>query len=72
MVDVGGNTTISSVVKAQCSSGAHHWLIRTPDGPTSEGVCRWCGARRDFANQVSWRYGSQGQRVRKPSTDEPS
>jgi hypothetical protein len=28
----------------------HRWLIATPNGPTSEGVCRLCGARRDFRN----------------------
>lgn len=26
----------------------HHWLIEPPDGPTSEGVCKLCGARREF------------------------
>jgi len=28
----------------------HRWLIASPNGPTSEGVCRVCGARRDFRN----------------------
>ena len=28
----------------------HRWLIASPNGPTSEGVCRLCGARRDFRN----------------------
>jgi hypothetical protein len=28
----------------------HRWLIATPNGPTSEGVCCLCGARRDFRN----------------------
>jgi hypothetical protein len=55
-----------------CSHSAHHWLIGRPDGATSSGVCRWCNARRDFANQVTWRYSSQGGRLGKPSTDEPS
>jgi hypothetical protein len=55
-----------------CSHSAHHWSIGRPDGPTSGGVCKWCNARRDFANEVRWRYSSQGQRVWKPSTDQPS
>lgn len=42
-----------------CPHGAHHWSIGRPDGPTSSGVCKWCNARRDFAN-------SQGERVPKP------
>jgi len=29
---------------------SHHWLIDTPCGPTSEGVCRICGLTRTFRN----------------------
>ena len=29
---------------------SHHWLIDTPCGPTSEGVCRVCGLTRTFRN----------------------
>jgi hypothetical protein len=54
-----------------CSHSAHHWSIGRPDGPISGGVCKWCNARRDFANEVVWRYSSQG-RGRKRSTGEPS
>jgi hypothetical protein len=28
----------------------HRWRIATPHGPTSPGVCRLCGAARDFPN----------------------
>ena len=31
---------------------AHHWVIATPNGPTSEGVCKRCGHQRDFLNSV--------------------
>ena len=31
---------------------AHAWLISAPDGALSEGVCRRCGARRDFVANV--------------------
>ena len=30
----------------------HSWLIGRPDGVLSEGVCRSCGARRDFVAGV--------------------
>ena len=36
-----------------CVSGGpdHHWLIESPNGPTSVGVCRLCGHKRDdFSN----------------------
>lgn len=29
---------------------AHRWRIAPPNGPLSEGVCRYCGAVRHFAN----------------------
>jgi hypothetical protein len=28
----------------------HHWLIETPHGPTSWGICKHCGERREFNN----------------------
>ena len=29
---------------------AHHWQIATPNGVTSEGVCKRCGKSRAFLN----------------------
>lgn len=28
----------------------HHWRIETPHGPVSRGVCRLCGATREYCN----------------------
>ena len=28
----------------------HRWVIAMPNGPTSPGVCRHCGAQREFKN----------------------
>lgn len=28
----------------------HHWRIERPDGETSRGRCKLCGASRDFRN----------------------
>ena len=28
----------------------HHWIIDTPDGPTSYGKCRKCGKITEFSN----------------------
>ena len=28
----------------------HHWVIESPNGPTSHGRCRRCKAKRDFTN----------------------
>ncbi len=29
---------------------AHHWVIEPPSGPVSKGVCKKCGAEREFDN----------------------
>lgn len=26
----------------------HYWIIETPNGPTSRGVCKFCGAEKEF------------------------
>lgn len=28
----------------------HHWMIESPNGKTSPGVCKLCGEARDFRN----------------------
>ena len=28
----------------------HHWIIEAPVGLTSKGVCKICGAEKEFAN----------------------
>src|SRR3989344_7710667 len=28
----------------------HHWIIETPNGPTSNGTCKNCGDERPFVN----------------------
>ena len=40
----------------------HHWLIETPHGATSRGVCKRCGASKRFPNAAEdillWGSGS--------------
>ena len=46
--------TTKPVAKGNC---VHHWLIETPNGRESTGVCKRCGATKEFANstdQVMW------------------
>lgn len=31
-------------------SHAHHWVLETPNGPTSPGRCKHCGETRMFPN----------------------
>lgn len=37
----------------------HHWIIETATGPTSTGVCKLCGAVKEFQNY--W-HGSSWER----------
>ena len=42
----------------------HYWVIEDASGPTSRGVCKFCGAEKDFLN--SWpdsRAKEQNNRV---------
>ena len=37
----------------------HHWMIESPNGRTSAGFCKRCGASRNFANateNVMWEH----------------
>ncbi len=45
---------VKPVAKGQC---VHHWMIDSPNGRESGGVCKRCGARKSFSNsteQVMW------------------
>ncbi len=38
----------------------HHWIIETPHGATSRGVCKRCGAQKRFPNAAEdalWESG---------------
>ena len=37
----------------------HHWIIDSPAGPSSRGVCRLCGEERDFQNYPDHSYGHE-------------
>lgn len=30
----------------------HYWIIETSSGPTSKGVCKFCGAEKEFGNSL--------------------
>ena len=30
----------------------HYWLIDSPNGPTSRGICKLCGEEKDFNNSM--------------------
>ena len=51
------NVTSEAVLEAPpkdiepCAKGhCHYWIIERPKGPTSIGVCRFCGSAKEFDN----------------------
>ena len=55
---------ILEVVESDCN---HHWVIDSPNGPTSTGRCRVCGEIREFKNSIqitSWE--SEGNHLHRP------
>jgi hypothetical protein len=45
-------TLIEAMAVSAC---AHWWQIETPNGETSAGTCKRCGAQRTFANSSQTR-----------------
>ncbi len=53
----------------------HHWLIEIADGPISKGVCKCCGAEREFYNSfqevTSEKHGNHKFKMADIIGDEP-
>ena len=39
-------------VEVDESSCEHFWMIESPNGPTSTGICQVCGESREFVNYL--------------------
>ena len=48
----------------------HYWLIESSKGPTSKGVCKFCGMKRDFNNYWSETPPESDTRVSRTRTAE--
>ena len=46
----------------QATQCRHHWLIESPGGPTSNGVCRNCGSERVFRNYLDGARWTEDER----------
>lgn len=38
-----------SEVEGKCN---HYWIIKSAAGPVSHGVCKFCGAKKEFGNYL--------------------
>lgn len=44
----------------------HHWMVESPNGPTSRAVCKLCGQQEEFRNSiVETRWDSEGAQRRR-------
>ena len=46
-----------ALIEEEEADHGHHWLIESPNGPTSVGTCKVCGLIREFKNSIqitSW------------------
>jgi len=52
----GAVLDVPQIEKDQCN---HYWVIESPRGPTSGGICKFCGVRKEFDNwgPDAFRYG---------------
>ena len=59
-------TAETASAEMAASDCAHWWQIESPNGETSEGVCKHCGASRSFSNSTQTRMMARS--VRPPAS----
>ena len=48
----------------------HHWVIEPPEGPVSKGVCKICGAEKDFHNHKAYSdWGNESSSISRIGRD---
>ncbi len=54
---MGSKLEIAPEESISAGKCCHYWMIESPQGPTSRGVCKFCGAVKEFDNcgPDSWR-----------------
>jgi len=43
-------TSADTAVQDRCH---HYWILEKANGPTSRGICKFCGAEKEFDNRSS-------------------
>ena len=57
------STRLESLTTKTMETCRHYWMIESARGPVSKGVCKFCGAKREFHN--SWPYFPIGKTTEK-------
>lgn len=67
-------TSTSSVIAEpevlEIQSCQHEWMIDSPNGPSSHGICHLCGVEKDFPNYIegsAWGYDVSSEQNNRPS-----
>ncbi len=50
----------------------HHWIIESPDGPVSGGVCKLCGATKEFKNYIDETPWGEDASATQPDAGDPA
>ena len=79
MSEAAVNQSSEATAETQCR---HHWLIESPHGATSMGICKLCGSQKEFRNsacdrlwedgplsELSYRPWGQFREFRAPATE---
>jgi|KNS7250_AmetaT_FD_contig_41_1619093_length_835_multi_2_in_0_out_0_1 hypothetical protein len=70
-------TSISSVIAEpevlEIQTCQHEWMIDSPNGPSSHGICHLCGIEKDFPNYIegsAWGYDNSvsSEQINRPSS----
>ena len=56
---------IGIVKKEETQTCVHHWIIESPDGPVSKGLCQKCGEEKEFQNYFPYSKWESEQRDKK-------
>ena len=69
-LDIKSGPGDASPIADESVTCRHHWLIETPEGPTSRGICRLCGEERVFENDFeNYSGNNNGQGFRATQTN---
>lgn len=55
--------------KKQQASCVHHWIIESPNGRESRGVCKHCGLQKEFVNSTESVMWEQTNTIRNDLRD---
>ena len=50
MRKTAGDAGSKPILESGC---VHHWIIESPEGAVSKGICKMCGAVNEFSNSLA-------------------